>query len=306
MRRRLMIVGLVGLACSLGVSSAYAGPGCCASKKKAQVAKASCTQKPCGDLGEFPTMLMKVGEMTYGCSASAQKAASSNGSKVVFVVGAEQFSKKNQAVVALASATEQYVERFTTIACLVDGKLVYCDEKSKAGCSAACAAKCQKACSSTSSTSSKGGCGTKARKATVAKAETESEGFWKNKGKLVKADESTCGQKAKSAKSEGKTLCDKSKCGSFFVLGREFSTHQAAVKARENALSVVKKINMTYIVDGRKVHCGTQVSPEDTAAGKVQFVVEEFKTGCEYDARIALAKAKYDAAKSAPGEVTKL
>jgi hypothetical protein len=295
-----MIVGVVGVACSLGVSSAYAGPGCCASKKKAQVAKASCTQKPSGDLGDFPTMLMKVGEMTYGCSATAEKAAAGNGSKVVFVVGEERFSNKNRAVVALASATEQYVERFTTIACLVDGKLVYCDEKSKAGCSAACGAKSRKA------SSSKSGCGTKVREATVAKAETEAEGFRKTKGKLVKADEASCGQKAKSAKSEGKTLSNKSECGSFFVIGREFSTHQAAVKARDDALSAVKKINMTYIVDGHQVYCGTQVSPEDKAAGKVQFVVEELKTGCEYDARVALAKAKYDAAKSTAGQVTKL
>ncbi len=300
MRSRLTAVFVVGVACGLGVSAAEAGPGCCASKKKGQAAKASCASKSPCQLGDFPTMAMKVGETTYECAATAQRAAADNGAKVVFVVGDEGFASKDKAVVALASATEQYVKEFTTIACLVDGKLVHCAGKSEAGCAAACGSKGRKTCAS------KGPCGSKAKKGTVAKAETETEGHWREKGKLVKSAKATCGQKAEPAKTESKAVCGNSKCEKFFVLGREFGSHAAAVKARDEALSAVKKINMTYIVDGQEAACPTQASPEAKMAGKVQFVVEGLKTDCEYVARAALARAKYDAATSTIGKVTRL
>lgn len=329
MRRGLMVLFALTVAMSLGLSAAYAGPGCCAAKKKdAKVAKASCGKKASCGIGAFPAIARRVGDKTYDCPATAEKMARKAGSNVVFVVGEESFDTRNKAVAALALAAEGYVDKFTTIACVVDGKLVYCDEKAKAGCEASCHSKvtkasaktgCSKTCGSkgktvTAKAGSSSGCGAKEKKAAgcsqksskdgkAAKDETQTEEHWRSKGKLVGA---TGGRKDDSAKAGTKGRCDGSKCEKFLVVGREFDSYKAAVKARDAALAAVAKIRMTTLIDGEALAADAEVCPNAKAAGKVRFVVNGTKTGCEYTARVSLAQAKYDAAKAVLDEATEI
>ena len=80
--------------------------------------------------------------------------------------------------------------------------------------------------------------------------------------------------------------------------GREFDKWEDAVKARDEAMSAVAKVKMTYLVDGKAVDCCSKVCPKAKEAGKVKFVVGEDNMDCEYKARVALAKAKYDAVRN--------
>lgn len=346
MRRGLMVLFALTVAMSLGLSAAYAGPGCCAAKKKdAKVAKASCGKKASCGIGTFPAIARRVGDKTYDCPATAEKMARKTGSNVVFVVGEESFDTRNKAVAALALAAEGYVDKFTTIACVVDGKLVYCDEKAKAGCGSSCHSKvtkasaktgCSKTCGSKGKTvTAKAGCsktcGSKGKTATAkagcsstcgakgkkagggsqksskdgkaAKDETQTEEHWRSKGKLVGA---TGGRKDDSAKAGTKGRCDGSKCEKFLVVGREFDSYKAAVKARDAALAAVAKIRMTTLIDGEALAADAEVCPNAKAAGKVRFVVNGTKTGCEYTARVSLAQAKYDAAKAVLDDATEI
>lgn len=329
MRRGLMVLFALTVAMSLGLSAAYAGPGCCAAKKKdAKVAKASCGKKASCGIGTFPAIARRVGDKTYDCPATAEKMARKAGSNVVFVVGEESFDTRNKAVAALALAAEGYVDKFTTIACVVDGKLVYCDEKAKAGCGSSCHSKvtkasaktgCSKTCGSKGKTATaKAGCsstcGAKGKKAgggsqksskdgKAAKDETQTEEHWRSKGKLVGA---TGGRKDDSAKAGTKGRCDGSKCEKFLVVGREFDSYKAAVKARDAALAAVAKIRMTTLIDGEALAADAQICPNAKAAGKVRFVVNGTKTGCEYTARVSLAQAKYDAAKAVLDDATEI
>ncbi len=172
-----------------------------------------------------------------------------------------------------------------------------------------------------------------AKKAELAKA--EGSGCSKSKATLASAEEgkSCSAKKAELAKAEG-SGCSKSKAGAevasfakscstgdiacvskeefgklvkssdtkFMVLNRSFDSYDDAAKARDTAMGSVKLVKMKYMVDGKEVGCSTQVCPSAKKAGKVSYVVGEDKTGCEVTARIALAKAQYDAAKKAADE----
>lgn len=125
--------------CSLGVSAAFAGPGCCAAgKKDASLTKAksgcSASASTCSS-DAFPTMAVMVGEKSYDCPMEATKAAESAHTKPTFVVAGEKFDSHEKAMEAWACASEKYAKRFTMIACEMDGKWVYCGE---AGCSKSC------------------------------------------------------------------------------------------------------------------------------------------------------------------------
>ncbi len=271
MKRVLVIAVAMAFVCGLGVSTVLAGgPGC--QKSKEATAGSSCSAKTACVLGEFPTMTMMVGEETFECPMAAEKAAKAHDGKIVYVVAKEEFGCKEKAMAALADAAEGYVAKFTTIACVVDGKVIYCDE-----------------------TSAGSGC-SKSGKAALASA--EGKGCSKAKGEATASDEGkTCPlakAKAALASAASKECCKNAK---FLVLGRTFDKREDAVKARDAALASVKPIKMTYIVDGEKVDCASKVCPMAKKAGKVEYVVGESKTCCEISARFDLAKAQFEAAR---------
>ena len=276
--------------------------------------------------------------------------------KVLFVVGHQKFDTESAAQGALADASESYVKKFVRIACVVDGKVVYCDTdctgaKGRDGkitkaastcgtkaklakadgkdcCKAAQKAKLAKADGKSSCQTAQKAklakadgqtCGQTAQKAKLAKADGKSSCQAAQTAKLAKADGKTCSkaaQKAKLAKADGKACCKagskaklaKADCEArckeaknvkFLVAGQQFDRWEAAVKARDEAVAAVKRVRMTFVVDGKKVDCCSKVCPKAKKAGKVKFVVSENEMDDETEARVALARAQYEAAKNA-------
>jgi hypothetical protein len=277
MKRAIAIVLAMGLGLGVGASSVLAGgPGC--HKSKMAKAGSSCSAKTACTLGEFPTMTMKVGDETFECPMAADKAAKAHDGKIVYVVAKEEYGCKEKAMAALADAAEDYVAKFTTIACVVDGKVIYCDETSAGS-------GCSKSGKATLASAEGKGC-------SKAKSEAKAEATASDEGKtcpLAKA-------KAALASAASKECCKNAK---FFVLGLTFDKREDAMKARDAALASVKPIKMAYIVDGEKVDCASKICPAAKKAGKVQYVVGEEKTPCEISARVSRAKAQYEAAKKA-------
>ena len=413
--RRIATILAVVAACSLGVSTARAGVGCCSKKagaQKTKMAKATCSaKKACADADAFPTMVQLVGEKTVTCPIAAKKLAQESGQKVIYVVGDKKFQCCQAATTALADRSEAYLNKFLTIACVVDGKVIDCDQKcgdgpgcggakaklSSAGgkaCSKTCAkaaklaAAKDKACSKTcnakramakgktcpfaaaklAKAGGKACCKAGAKKAKLASADGKACSKTCNakmamakgktcpfaaakmakaggkacckagakKAKLAAANgrtcSKTCTKAAKLAKTGGKSgyhagykagyaagyaaathdslvkvhgrsWLQQGKTVKYRVAGRDFDTWADAVRARDRAVAAVKKVNMTFIVDGKEVACSSQVCPKAKAAGKVQFVVSGQKMQCEIKARAALARAQCQAAQTACSEL---
>lgn len=71
---------------------------------------------------QLPTMTFKVGDESTCCSASAEALAKEHGADMMFVVAKKDYSDKNEAMVALADVTEEFVNNFTTPStCSVSG-----------------------------------------------------------------------------------------------------------------------------------------------------------------------------------------
>ena len=200
--------------------------GQCSKSKATQVAakKAGCCQSA------FPTMKTLVGDKDYGCHVSAEKAAKASDAKIVYVVAGEKYGCRISATKALADAAEDYVKKYTTIACVVDGKVMYCDDKSSCsseakGKTVSAGATCSKSRTATlvkedgRSDDAKASTCSKSRTAKLAKA----AGCCSSKSKtakLVKEDArsddskaSTCSKSrtAKLAKAEAASGCSKSR-----------------------------------------------------------------------------------------------
>jgi len=411
MKRWMIALSMTAALC-MSAMTAQAGPGCCGKSKDANA-------KDCNSSMAMAKRLAA----TLASSRNACKDKCGSGGVAFptierkFVVGDDIYDTEAQAWEGLAKASEAYVGRFTSIACVVDGKVVYCDEQSgdkccKSGdaakvtlasmkgesCKSACdkstcdgAAKaslakagaeepdCCKAklpcCEKAKAEGRKGNCCSgeeKAEKATLtsltagekgscdkSKASCASktgakDGCCKDgaaKTKLASAecdkDKSCC--KAKLASADGsdkacckaklasltdgeKGSCDKSKasCASktgakdgcckdgaaktkladgksccdgenviYRVAGRDYSKWEDAVVARDVARAAIGKVAMSYIVEGKKVDNAADVCPTAKAAGKVKFVVGKTTTSCELHARVELAKARIEAARTA-------
>ncbi len=324
--RRLITLTMLLAAFAMTVPAAYAGPGCCAKKKGAKIASTA----------GFPAMLAKE-----------------SGKKTVFVVGGEEFVSEAKAMSALADASEQFVGQFVAISCVVDGKVIRCDEAKKACGSMAGKAGCDKmakgGCSKMAK-AGKGGCSkmAKAGKGGCSKMAKAGKDCCKDgkgcteakkakgtccsskKGKVAKADAKGCGSKSakagcgskagkgcdkmakaggKSCHGAGKTKADSKDCCPegknviFRVAGKEFKSKDAAIAAHKQITAAIKKIQMTYMVDGEAVHCSSEITDKAKAAGKVKYCVGKSKTSCHLTARVELAKAQYEAAKSVSGKL---
>lgn len=271
-------------------TTAASKDACCKSKDGAKVTMASMKEGCCSKTG-MPTMVMKVGDKTYNCPMEAGKAAEAAKSKVVYVVAGESYDCKDKAEAALVAASEEFINKFTTIACVKDGEITYCTDKQMASCSKtkSASASCSKSGESEPAVQT-----TKVNMAAVT-GNTEPGTCNKNKSSAdVKNRPGTfvaAGSKEKGAK--------------FMVAGRMFDTMEEAQKAREMVLAAIKPVSMKYIVDGKEVDCSSKVCPKAKADGKVTFVVKNEKMTCESSARMALVKAQYEAATAAAEKVTK-
>lgn len=281
MRRGLTIALALTVICGLSVAPALAGPGC-GGAKKAEGSKSTGCAKTC-ETGAFPTMVMMVADKSYQCPMAAQQAAEQAGSRIIYAVDTERFDDKNKAMEALAAASESYAEKFLTIGCVLDGKMVYCCDKTAGD----------------KITAGGRTCGMKAK--------TDAEGSDKQ-GYARKASAedkgSTCQGRGVKAGEQGKAACDKSKCNKFVVAGRNFDSWDDAVKARDAARAAAAKVKLAYLVDGQTITSDEGICPNAKAAGKVQFIVNEEKTDSEANARVLLAKSKCAAAQNALNEAT--
>jgi hypothetical protein len=269
---------------------ALAGPGCCKSKESAAKATTVAMKDGCCASKGFPAMAMKVGDKTYNCPMEAGKAAEQAKGKVVYVVAGESFECKDKAEAALAAASEDFVKKFTTIACVVDGQVKYCDEKEMASCKSMGEVK----------TCSKSGEG--ARTASVSLAASESDAKHGTCDKSAKKAGEPSATRTRTTVAQGKTDAKSEMHGKnmkFMVAGHTYESMEAAQKAREGILAAIKPVSMKYVVDGKEVDCATKVCPSKKAAGQVTFVVNKDKTTNETSARVWLAKALYEAAKAA-------
>jgi len=219
MRRASIAVVALTCICTVAAAVAYAGGDkCTASKGQATMAKAEGCSMSCGS-HEFPTMKMMVGDKCVACPMEAEKLAKESNAKVIYAVAGEKFECKDKAMTALAVASEDFVSKYTRIACVVEGKdgtrkIVYCDEEGacsqnakavKTGVTGEKSSCCQ---SGAKTVAAKGdGCCKSGEKASMAKAEGCTKGG--EKASLVKAEGSTChgekGEKGTMAKAEGCT-----------------------------------------------------------------------------------------------------
>lgn len=287
MKRVLAFVAAMACVFSLN-SLAFAGPGCCKSKAAAASASAACA-------AEFPHLVMKVGEKEFECPMAAEKEVKDHGGKVVFAVAGENFVEKDAAMAALADASEEYVHKFTSIACKVDGQVIFCGQGGSCKDGAKLTSTGSKSCSGAAKASAEAATG--CSKSKEASAKGEGSGCCKSKAAALAKSEGTGCSKGKDAMADCAKACE-ARGAKFMVVGKTFDKYTDAVKARDAALAVLKDVNMKYIVDGKEVSCSSQVCPTAKKAGKVQYVVGTEKTGCEISARISLAKAQYEAAKN--------
>lgn len=314
MRRIFNLALVMACICSLSVSAAFAGgPGC--SGEKAAKSEGSCSKTCGGQPAGFPAMVMSVNGKTYDCCMSAGKAAKDSNAKIVYLVGDKKLECKDTAMAALADASEQFVDNYTTVACVADGKVMYC--KDKASC-----------CAEKGMTVKADGAGCdKSGAKTTAMAKSDSAGCCKSGAKaMAKADDKSCGSKATAAmaksdgascdKSGGKAVamtkeeiascCKSAKEVKYMLAGRTFKTHNEALKARDKTLESFKNVKMTYVVDGKEVDCSSKICPTAKKDGKVVYVVGKEKMNSEIEARIALAKAKYEAARDFAEKLAKI
>lgn len=226
MMKRLTICLAAMLACGLTVGLVFAGGEACQKAAQAQQT-AACAATCSGD--SFPSMTMMVGDKSYNCPMEAGKAASAAKAKVVYAVGKDKFECQEKAAEALACASEKYVKQFTSLACIIDGKIKYCDESScgdkatvtkvSAKSDSACcmeSGKAVKAASCSSTCGTEGAAQTKAVKAGD-KPATCDKAAGAETVKVVKADEkpATCdksaGEMIKIVKAgDAPATCDKS------------------------------------------------------------------------------------------------
>jgi len=295
----LNTMALAGPGCCKDKSAAKgttvaAKDGCCKSKDGAQVTMASMKEGCCSKSG-MPTMAMKVGDKSYNCPMEAGKAAEASKSKIVYVVAGESYECKDKAEAALVAASEEFISKFTTIACVKDGEISYCNDKQMASCSKTktAAAPCSKKGEGEPAVQT-----TKVNMAAVS-GNTEPGTCNKTKGSADMKD------RPGTFVATGESSCSKDKGAKFMVAGRMFDTMEEAQKAREVVLAAIKPVSMKYVVDGKEVDCSSKVCPKAKADGKVTFVVKNEKMTCESSARMALVKAQYEAAMAAAEKVTK-
>lgn len=280
--KKLSTLLAVACMCSLAVSAATAGPGCCMKDAKdAKMVKASgqCTKsgEACASMTQqFPAMKVVVGDQSYcweSQMADAYKAMKAPGAKPVFVVNSKEYTNAAEAFDAYVCAAECYKTGFMSVS-YQDGdawKMVDMD------CCTAGTMEGKSCCAAKSGmTSAKAGsCAAKAEGTAMAKGEG-------------------C---AKSGEAMAKV--DYAKFKKFRVAGHEYTSYADAVAAQKRAVESVKQVKMAYEFDGKTVDCESKVCPTAMKDGKVMYVIGTEKIPCPVTAKVKMAKAQCEAAKKA-------
>jgi len=311
--RRLVNVSLaLACICSWSISAALAGePGCSKDKAKSAACMASCSGSPAG----FPAMVMTVNGKKFDCCIAAGKAAKEANAKVVYMVGDQKFDCQDSAMVALADASEQFVDRYLSVAYVADGKVMYTKDSGCCSGHATMAKADGPSCHGDKAMAKSDGatCPHAAKGETaMVKSDSKGEGSSCAHAGAMAKGEGCChggGDKAMAMVMSQKDIdacCKNAKEVKYIVCGRTFNCPIEANKAREKTLEALKNVKMTYVVDGKEVDCSTKVCPVAKKEGKVVYVVGSEKMKCEFQARVALAKAKYEAARDTAEKLAKI
>lgn len=287
MRKWTIALALL-VACGMGVTAAFAGPGDKCQKKaecNKQAAKCGATASSCAS-DEFPAMAMTVGDKTTNCPMEAKKIAADSHAKIIYAVGTDKYEDMNKAMVALADASESYLNDHMAIKCRVDGKLMSCGTDCGGKAAAAKAS-----CGGKTAAASCGSSDAKAKKASGSGCCSKDGAKVADKGGCCSTKKVSDGALAKCDPSK----C-KDKCSEFVVMGHTYKSWDEATKARDAAMAAANAVKVEYVVDGAKVDCASKVCPKAKAAGKVKYVVNGEETSCDMNFRVMVAKAKYDAA----------
>lgn len=268
MRRWMTALSMAAALC-ITASAVYAGPACCASKKSKNDA--------------LKAKMVAAGNKT--CATEAKTCSAENAFPAIerkFVVAGQMFDTEEQAWQGLADASEQYVKQYTSIACVVDGKVVYCDEKGNATCQSGNAATVALV-----STKSDSCCKSGAAKVASTCSKTKASC---DKAELAKS--STCDKTVKttlvSAEDGDKPACCKAKlacCEEAKKAGKKGNCCAGEAKVASAAKSQCSKAKTAALVsaDDKKSTC-------DKAA-KASLVKADEKAGCCKSKTAALAKA---------------
>ncbi len=317
--RKFLFGATLVVAAALMAQTSFAGPACCKKKGDAETvaAKSTCSksQSSCNSA------------MTVAAESSCSKSGDGF-PQIRFMVAGEAYDTQPEAWAALAEASEKYVERYTSIACVVDGKVKYCGEDScaskgaktaKASCNSAAEVKLASAASSCDSKA-------KARAHNMQSAMVKRSCCGSKKADLVKADGKGCSEskgtevKLASAKDErvcpltgkvvtvddkGNSSCCKKPCGD----EAEVKTVAAESKsgcckskmaslAKAEGKSCGEKVELVKADDAKSGCCKSKMAKLAKAEGKscsekVELVkADDAKSGCCKSKMAKLAKAE--------------
>ncbi len=114
----LAVVGFAGLA--------WADCGECDSEQ----CSSTCSMTKA--MEDLPQMVYKVGDETTACACSAKSLAKEHGQEILYVVMEQEYADQSEAMVALADATEQFVNAFAEPhTCSVSGTTTIAGQKMK-------------------------------------------------------------------------------------------------------------------------------------------------------------------------------
>ncbi|MCA9254448.1 MAG: hypothetical protein KDA33_02375, partial [Phycisphaerales bacterium] len=124
MKRWMIALSMTAALCMSAVT-AQAGPGCCGKSKDANAKDGNSSMAMAKRLAATLASSRNACKDKCGSQSSAFPTIERK-----FVVGGDIYDTEAQAWEGLAKASEAYVGHFTSIACVIDGKVVYCDEQS--------------------------------------------------------------------------------------------------------------------------------------------------------------------------------
>jgi len=251
--RKFLLGATFVVAAAVIAQTSFAGPSCC--KKKADAAtvaaKSSCSK----------TKTSCSSATTVAAKSSCEKSCDGF-PQIQYMVAGVAYNTQPEAWAALADASEKYVERYTSIACVVDGKVKYCGESS-------CASKGAK----TAKASCDSGADVKLAKADAPFGSTQTRA---RKVQRKTVQRACCGSKpAKLAKAESKSCSD----------SKNAEVKLASAKS-ERTCPLTGKV-VTVDAKGNSSCCKKPCGDE----AKVKTVAAESKSGCCKSKMAKLAKA---------------
>jgi len=210
MRKGLLLVLVLGIGGLILAATVQAGPNCGKAAADKAAATSTCSKSKGVSIAasNFPAMVVMVGDETFHCPVTAKKVAEERGEKMVCIIG-EKHDNMESAMAAYAEAAESYADKYLRVACVVDGKLKYCDDDASACCgksatvvsTESCCKSVKAAVASAASTCNK----------SQVKSVSADDTRTCSKSKVVKASSSTCTKTKVAAADDSKATCSKSK-----------------------------------------------------------------------------------------------